>query len=72
MRGCITERDVLLHPVLISRLWGLGCYLRCLHAVLTGRRCTFLQLAVANVPAWRGAAAGIGRERLALRGIRGA
>ena len=48
MLGCITARDVLGHPVLICQLWGLGCYLRCLHAVMTGRRCTFLQLAVAR------------------------
>jgi hypothetical protein len=44
MQGCITSRDVLRHAVVICRLWGLGCYLRCLHAVVTRRRCTFLQL----------------------------
>lgn len=44
MRGCITGRDVLLHPVVICRLWGAGCYLRCLTAVVLGRRCTFLQV----------------------------
>ena len=44
MQGCITARDVLRHPVMICRLWGPGCYLRCLHAVVTGRRCTFLEL----------------------------
>jgi hypothetical protein len=48
MQGCITSRDVLRHPVIICQLWGLGCYVRCLHALLTRRRCTFLQLAVAN------------------------
>ena len=48
MRGCITDRDVLRHPVLISQLWGFGCYLRCLHAVVTRRPCTFLQLSVAK------------------------
>ena len=44
MRGCITGRDVLLHPYTICRLWGPSCYLRCLKAVVTGRPCTFLQL----------------------------
>ena len=44
MQGCITSRDVLLHPVTIYRLWGPACYLRCLRAVLTGERCTFLGL----------------------------
>jgi hypothetical protein len=48
VQGCITARDVLWHPVTICRLWGLGCYVRCLHAIVTRRRCTFLQLAVAN------------------------
>lgn len=48
MRGCITAREVLRHPVLICRLWGVGCYVRCLHAIVTGRRCTFLQLAIAD------------------------
>ena len=44
MQGCITARDVLRHPVMICQLWGIGCYVRCLHAVVTRRRCTFLQL----------------------------
>ncbi len=44
MQGCITSRDVLRHSIIICRLWGPGCYLRCLHAVVTGRRCTFLEL----------------------------
>jgi hypothetical protein len=48
MRGCITARDVLRHPVIICQLWGLACYLRCLMAIATGRRCTFLQLSVAH------------------------
>jgi hypothetical protein len=46
MRGCITGRDVLRHPYMICRLWGPGCYLRCLRAVMTGQRCTFLELVV--------------------------
>jgi hypothetical protein len=48
MRGCITGRDVLLHPYMICRLWGPGCYLRCLKAVVTRQRCTFLELVAAK------------------------
>lgn len=48
MKGCITARDVIRHPVIICRLWGLGCYVRCLGAIATGRPCTFLQVAVAK------------------------
>jgi hypothetical protein len=44
MQGCITSRDVLRHSVTIWRLFGAGCYLRCLHAVVTHRRCTFLEI----------------------------
>jgi hypothetical protein len=44
MQGCITSRHVLRHPLMICRLWGPACYLRCLHAVVTRRRCTFLQI----------------------------
>jgi hypothetical protein len=44
MNGCITTMDVLKHPVLISRLFGARCYLRCLCAVVTGRSCTFLAM----------------------------
>jgi len=44
MQGCITTRDVLRHPVLICRLWGPRCYLRCLAAVMSGRTCTFLEM----------------------------
>jgi hypothetical protein len=44
MQGCITGRDVLRHAYLICRLWGPGCYVRCLRAVVTRRRCTFLSL----------------------------
>ena len=48
MRGCITARDVLRHPIMICQLWGLVCYVRCLHAIVMRRRCTFLQLPVAK------------------------
>ena len=44
MMGCITTKDVLRHPVLICRLWGPRCYLKCLRAVMSGRTCTFLEM----------------------------
>jgi len=50
VRGSITGREVLLHSVTILRLGGPGVYLRCLHAVVTGRRCTFLGMVLAPRP----------------------
>jgi hypothetical protein len=44
MKGCITTMDVLKHPVLIVRLFGARCYLRCVFAVMSGRSCTFLAM----------------------------
>jgi hypothetical protein len=44
MRGTITTRDVFLHAATIVRLWGPGCYVRCLRAVLSRRPCTFLDV----------------------------
>ncbi len=44
MQGYITGKDVIRHSVTIVRLWGPRCYLRCLGAVLSGRRCTFLDV----------------------------
>lgn len=44
MRGVITSRDVLTHLPTIWRGFGTRCVLRCLLAVLTRRRTTFLQL----------------------------
>jgi hypothetical protein len=44
IRGIITNRDVLLNASTIVRSFGLGAYLRCLGALLTGRRTTFLEL----------------------------
>jgi hypothetical protein len=44
MQGCITGRDVLRHPIMICKLWGPGCYLRCLRAVVSRRPCTFLEV----------------------------
>ncbi len=48
MRGSITSKDVFLHPLAILRFFGPGCYLRCLRAVVSGRRCTFLEVAYAR------------------------
>jgi hypothetical protein len=46
MRGTITTRDLLLHPVLIIRLFGAASFLRCVGAILSGRPCTFLGTAL--------------------------
>lgn len=42
MQGTITGWDVVRHPVLILRGFGPRCYVRCLLAVLSRRRTTFL------------------------------
>ncbi len=44
MQGTITGRDIVRHSFTILRLWGPGCYLRCLRAMLTRRSCTFLEV----------------------------
>ena len=44
MRGVITGKDVLRHSVIICRLWGPRCYLRCLRAALSSTPSTFLQV----------------------------
>jgi len=44
VRGAITSRDVLFHAFTIVRLWGPAFYVRCLRAVASGRRCTFLEV----------------------------
>lgn len=46
MTGVITGRQVLRHPVLVARGWGIRALLRCLLAIVERRRCTFLELAV--------------------------
>ena len=43
--GSITTKDVLLNASTIVRSFGLSTYARCLRALLTGRRTTFLELA---------------------------
>ena len=42
--GSITTKDVLLNALTIVRSFGLSTYVRCLRALLTGRRTTFLEL----------------------------
>ena len=42
--GSITTKDVLLNASTIVRSFGLSTYARCLRALLTGRRTTFLEL----------------------------
>jgi hypothetical protein len=48
VRGTITSKDVLLHPVTIVRLWGPAFYVRCLRAIASGRSCTFLEVLASN------------------------
>ncbi len=44
VQGTITSRDVLLHSLTILRLWGPAFYVRCIRAIASGRRCTFLEV----------------------------
>lgn len=44
MRGCITGKDVIRQSLTIVRLWGPRAYFRCLGAVVSRRRCTFLEV----------------------------
>ena len=46
MRGLVTSRDVLAHPLIIVQGFGLRCYLRCLRAVLVRQQVTFLDVAL--------------------------
>lgn len=45
MQGVITGKHILLHSLTIVREFGPATYLRCLGALASGRRCTFLELA---------------------------
>jgi hypothetical protein len=42
MRGMITRREVLTHPLIIVRLFGPRAYLRCLRAAFSAEPSTFL------------------------------
>jgi hypothetical protein len=50
MHGLITHREVLANLGLIWREFGSGCVVRCLFAVVTRRRTTFLDVAVGPHP----------------------
>jgi hypothetical protein len=50
MQGSITTRHVLSHAMTIVREFGPRCYLRCIRAVLFGRRTTFLDCAFPRYP----------------------
>ncbi len=45
MQGVITGREVLGNLNVIYREFGVACLARCLWALATKKRCTFLQLA---------------------------
>lgn len=49
VQGTITTRDVLRHTVTILRLWGPVFYGKCLLAIASGRRCTFLEVLASQV-----------------------
>ena len=46
MRGVITGREVVSNFWVVWREFGFGCVCRCLWACVSGRRATFLELAV--------------------------
>ncbi len=48
VQGTITSKDVFLHSFTILRLWGPSVYLRCLRAIASRRRCTFLGVIAAE------------------------
>jgi len=43
MKGFITTRDVLFHPVAIVASFGVRVHVRCLAGILSGRTVTFLE-----------------------------
>jgi hypothetical protein len=47
MRGVITRKEVVKNSLLIIRLRGLRCYLRCLRAALSSAPSTFLEVVCA-------------------------
>ncbi len=42
--GLITTKDVLRHPAMIVRGYGLRRFFRCLYAITSRRRTTFLEV----------------------------
>lgn len=53
MRGVITGREVMANLGLVWREFGARCVVRCLVAVVTRRRTTFLRLALGHDPEQR-------------------
>jgi hypothetical protein len=53
MRGVITRKEVLAHPLMIVRLFGPRAYLRCLRAAFSARPTTFLETVFAHPRASR-------------------
>jgi hypothetical protein len=47
MRGVITRKEVVRNSLLIIRLWGPRCYLRCLRAAMSSTPSTFLEVVCA-------------------------
>jgi hypothetical protein len=47
MRGVITGKDVFRHSIMIVRLYGPRCYLRCLRASMSSKPTTFLEVVFA-------------------------
>jgi len=52
IQGAITSRDVLAHPGLIAREFGLAALFRCYAAIVFGHRTTFLACAIAAPGGW--------------------
>ena len=46
MRGVITNRDIVANLGVVWREFGILCVLRCLVVLLSGRRTTFLEVAL--------------------------
>ncbi len=50
MRGVITSREVICNLWLVWKEFGTACLCRCLWAVMSGARTTFLEVAVRPEP----------------------
>lgn len=44
MQGVITSKHIVLQAFTIIRLWGVGTWLACVRAALSGERTTFLSV----------------------------
>jgi hypothetical protein len=70
MDGLIEGRDVVLHLWTIGQQFGWACAGRCMRAVITRRRTTFLDVAFGSSPPGRGR--GTGSRALPAPARRGA